>query len=183
MNYLAHALLSPADDTIMVGNLVGDYVRSLEDIHPGIREGVILHRRIDSVANSHPAFRRSTRLLTPTLGHYARAVLDIFYDHLLARHFTDFVPATTLDGFVESTDRRFQGQRHHLPPDIATRWDRLTWLTTYAHHDGIASSLRRLSQRSRRNADLTTALPLLDEFHDALKIDLEELLPDLQTLV
>lgn len=183
MNYLAHALLSPADDTIMVGNLVGDYVRSLEGIDPDIRKGVILHRRIDSVANSHPAFRRSAHRLVPVMGHYARAVLDIFYDHLLARHFTDFVPATTLDAFVASIDHRFQGQRHRLPPHIATRWDHLTWLTTYAHHDGIARSLRRLSQRSRRGADLTTALPLLDEFHDALKRDLEELLPDLEKLV
>ena len=55
--------------------------------------------------------------------------------------------------------------------------------SAYAHHDGIASSLRRLSQRSRRNADLTTALPLLDEFHDALQRDLEELLPDLEKRV
>jgi acyl carrier protein phosphodiesterase len=183
MNYLAHAMLSPTDDLVMVGNLVGDFVRSLEGISPRLREGVVLHRRIDSTANEHPAFRRSTHLLVPAIGHYARAVLDILYDHILARHFDAFSDAGSLDEFVESIDRRYAAQRDHLPPDIATRWNSVTWLSSYLHIDGVTRSLNRLSQRSRHDVDLTAALPLLAQHYDAIRDDLAELFPALTMVV
>ncbi len=185
MNYLAHAMLSPDDDLIMVGNLVGDFVRSLDGLPPRLRQGVVLHRRIDSAANGHPAFRRSTHRLVPAIGHYARAVLDIFYDHILARNFDAFSVggALGLGEFVASTDRRYLAQRHHLPRDIADRWDTVTWLGSYAHPDGVARSLRRLSQRSRRDIDLTVVLPLLEQHYSAFREDLAELFPDLERVV
>ncbi|MBL7077011.1 MAG: DUF479 domain-containing protein [Kiritimatiellae bacterium] len=183
MNYLAHAMLSPTDDLVMVGNMVGDFVRSLDGLPPRLRQGVVLHRRIDSAANEHPAFRRSTHLLVPAMGHYARAVVDVFYDHLLAVHFDDFGDGETLDGFVQSVDRRFRSQRHHLPANLAVRWDSVVWLTSYAHTDGVARSLHRLSQRSRRGADLTVAMPLLEEHSEALKEDLSALFPALKDVV
>jgi acyl carrier protein phosphodiesterase len=183
MNYLAHAMLSPADDLVMVGNLVGDFVRSLDDLPPRLRQGVVLHRRIDSAANEHPAFRHSTHRLVPAVGHYARAVLDIFYDHILARDFEDFSVSGTLEAFVESIDRRYCAQRLHLPSDLASRWSTVTWLASYAHTDGVARSLRRLSQRSRRDVDLTMAMPLLEQHYSALRDDLAELFPALEAVV
>jgi acyl carrier protein phosphodiesterase len=183
MNYLAHAMLSPDDDLVMVGNLVGDFVRSLDGIPPRLREGVVLHRRIDRVANEHPAFRRSAQRLVPTMGHYARAAIDILYDHLLARDFSDFGDTGSLDSFVADVDRRFQSQRLHLPAALSTRWESVAWLSSYAHIDGIRRSLHRLSQRSRRTVDLTVAMPLLEAHHEALKDDLNELFPALKEVV
>jgi len=183
MNYLAHAMLSPDDDLVLIGNLVGDFVRSLDDIPPRLRAGVVLHRRIDSAANEHPAFRRSAHRLVPSIGHYSRAVLDIFYDHILACHFDEFSTAGTLEEFVASVDQRYCAQRHLLPPHIATRWNSVTWLTSYAHSDGIANSVNCLSRRSRRDVDLTTALPLLETHHDAFRQDLVELFAELKRVV
>jgi len=183
MNYLAHAMLSPDDDLVMVGNLVGDFVRSLEGLPPRLRDGVMLHRRIDRVANEHPAFRRSVHRLVPLMGHYARAVIDVLYDHLLANHFADFSTAGTLDEFVQAIDCRFQSQRRYLPGNLTARWESVTWLTSYAHLDGVRHSLHRLSQRSRREVDLTTAIPIMEAHHEALREDLTELFPALEDVV
>ncbi len=183
MNYLAHALLSPDDDRVMVGNIAGDFLRSLDRLAPGIREGVILHRRIDSYSNTHDAFRCSVRRLAPTMGHYARAVIDVFYDYFLARDFGRYAAGQSLEAFVRDVDARFQCQRHLLPEALARRWHDLDWLNSYARVDGIERSLERLSRRSKRGVDLTTAMPLLKEHEQGLTQDLGLLLPDLQRLV
>ena len=169
MNYFAHAFLSPADDQVMVGNMIGDFVRSLDGLAPGIRRGVVLHRQIDSYTNTHAAFRRSSRRLFPVMGHYARVVVDVFYDHLLTRHCEDYTDAGTLTDFVQAIDLRYQAQRHFLPEDLPVRWRSVDWLASYARTEGVVQSLRRLSRRSRRGVDLTAAMPLLARHRQGLK--------------
>ena len=89
----------------------------------------------------------------------------------------------SLAAFVRHADARFQRERHLLPDALAARWHDLNWLNTYAHTEGIEHSLKRLSRRSKRGADLTTAMPLLKEHEEGLTRDLGLLLPDLQRLV
>ncbi|MGA2151478.1 MAG: DUF479 domain-containing protein, partial [Geobacteraceae bacterium] len=50
MNFLAHLYLSGDDPELLVGNLLGDFVKGrLSGNFPdGIERGIELHRRIDS---------------------------------------------------------------------------------------------------------------------------------------
>ena len=62
MNYLAHAFLSFEDEAIVVGNLLGDFVKGraqLEHYPLNIQNGVILHRHIDQFSDNHTVLKQS----------------------------------------------------------------------------------------------------------------------------
>lgn len=88
MNFLAHALLAGEDPALLVGGVIGDWIKgSLPGVLPeDIAKGVALHRAIDNFAESQPAFRRSRSRISMGRRRYAGVLVDVFYDHLLARN-------------------------------------------------------------------------------------------------
>ena len=89
MNHLAHALLSGSDDAMRLGGLMGDFVRGSIDpaLPAGIRQGIALHRAIDSFTDNHDDIRALRTLFEPPYRRYAGILIDIWFDHLLARDF------------------------------------------------------------------------------------------------
>ena len=86
MNYLAHILLSGNDRRLQVGNFIGDFVKGTEyEQYPKrIKEGILLHRAIDSFTDNHPVFLETVDMLLPDFGRYSGIMADMFYDYLLA---------------------------------------------------------------------------------------------------
>jgi acyl carrier protein phosphodiesterase len=70
MNFLAHALLAGDDPALVVGGVVGDWIKGPlpAGLPPDLARGVALHRAIDSHAETHPAFRRSRARVSPRAG-------------------------------------------------------------------------------------------------------------------
>src|SRR5213075_2894313 len=60
--------------------------KQFESFHPEIQKGILLHRAIDTFTDAHPIFRKSTQRLHSKYHHYAGIVVDIFYDHFLAKN-------------------------------------------------------------------------------------------------
>lgn len=87
MNYLANLLLSDESTSILVGNFIGDLVRGnqFSTLDPAIQRGILLHRAIDRFTDTHPVVRRSKQRAQTVTGRYASVVIDVFYDHFLAR--------------------------------------------------------------------------------------------------
>jgi len=89
VNYLAHLYLSGDDPEIQLGNFIGDFVRGRnpESEYPvKVAIGIHLHRIIDSYTDSHSIVRESKLRLRPVYRHYSGVLVDIYYDHFLARH-------------------------------------------------------------------------------------------------
>lgn len=88
MNYLAHLFL--ADDTpeSLLGNLLGDFMKGVvkEQFSNSIQQGIELHRKIDSYTDSHPVVRNAKHLISLERRRYAGVLLDVFYDHFLAKY-------------------------------------------------------------------------------------------------
>jgi len=91
MNFLAHAVLAGDDPALIVGGVVGDWIKGLLPgaLPADLAHGVALHRAIDSHAETHPAFQRSRNRVSPARRRYAGILVDIYYDHLLARDCRD----------------------------------------------------------------------------------------------
>ena len=89
MNHLAHAVLAGDDPGVIVGSLLGDFWRGALD--PGwpaaLARGVRLHRRTDSFTDTHPAVAAVRARFEPPLRRYAGILLDVWFDHVLARDF------------------------------------------------------------------------------------------------
>ena len=135
MNFLAHALLAGDDDDDRVGGLMGDFVKGLlpAGLPPALASGVALHRAIDSFADRHPAFAASRARISATRRRVAGVLVDLFYDHLLARDWADH-GAGSLDDYTAGIYAALQRYRGILPAPaeaVANRMQANDWLASY----------------------------------------------------
>ena len=88
MNYLAHIYLSGDRELIRIGNFIADHIKGkkYQAFSQGIQKGILLHRQIDSFTDNHEIVRKSKRRLHERYGLYRGVIIDIFYDHYLAKN-------------------------------------------------------------------------------------------------
>lgn len=154
MNFLAHAVLAERTPALVVGGVIGDWIKG---VLPGclptdLAQGVALHRAIDGFVETHPAFRCSRSRISPQRRRYAGVLVDIFYDHVLARDWAQF-HSDMLPLYCQSVYRQIEARLDELPESVRFAMRLMAqenWLHSYAELDGIADVLSRMSQRARR---------------------------------
>ena len=184
MNFLAHALLSPDDVAIRAGNVCADFIKcSIDGIeHPGIASGVALHRAIDRFADRHPAFRASMDHVAQPRRRYARVIVDVFFDHCLARSWARY-SAVGLDSFVERVCRELERLADNIPVRDRTRFTRMVesrWLGIYSTRAGIDRVFEGLARRARFGHQLADAAIDLDRHYPAIEASFHTLMPALR---
>ncbi len=104
MNFLGHLYLSGDNPKIKLGNFIGDYVKGKQyrNYPTEIAKGILLHRKIDTFTDNHTMIRQSATRLKPGYGRYSGVVVDMLYDHLLAKNWKNYHP-TPLHKFVTET--------------------------------------------------------------------------------
>ena len=92
MNFLAHIYLSGTDEGVKIGNFMADSIRGrqYESYPKAIMKGILLHRAIDSFTDNHPIYRKSKHRLHEKYGHYSGVIMDIVYDHFLAKNWASY---------------------------------------------------------------------------------------------
>jgi acyl carrier protein phosphodiesterase len=154
LNFLAHALLAGDQPALIVGGVIGDWIKGpLPGPLPAdLARGVALHRAIDSFAESQPAFRRSRSRISAERRRYAGVLVDVIYDHLLARDWAA-LHHRPLDEYCAGVYGLIRARLNDLPahshPALAMMANE-DWLTSYARIDGIADVLARMSRRARQ---------------------------------
>ena len=151
MNYLGHLYLSGEEPLVIVGNFMADGVkgRYFDHHHPLVQRGIRLHRAIDSYTDAHPAQREGRARLRSHAGRYAGVVMDLFYDHLLARHWSTYRPEP-LQGFAERMYHLLGTHQHHLIAPMRSMLTHMAagnWLGSYATEEGLARALAGLAAR------------------------------------
>ena len=188
MNYLIHFLLAGDDDELRLGNLLGDYVKGRVERfdHPGVtdrlRTGIQMHRTIDAFSDRHPAVHRSKKILSGEYGRLSGVIVDVFYDHVLARRWTEHHPRPLPD-YAQEVYRTLRSNMHRLPPPVhplVTSMSRHDWLRNYASQGGIERALQGMAQRRPVAAEIGTAGRLLAGHFDRLSADFDEFLPELR---
>lgn len=154
MNFLAHAFLAADDPALVVGGVIGDWIKGpLPGTLPAdLARGVALHRAIDSHAETHAAFRASRARISPARRRYGGVVVDILYDHLLASRWHELHPQP-LDAFCAQVYRLIGARLDDIPPAAHFALKLMAdedWLASYRHIDGIADVLARMSRRARQ---------------------------------
>jgi len=154
MNFLAHALLAENTPALMVGGVIGDWIKGPLPgcLPPDLAQGVALHRAIDGFVETHPAFRRSRARVSNERRRYAGVLVDIFYDHLLARDWARHHPVM-LATYCQMVYRQIAARIDDLPESAGFAMRLMAaedWLHSYAEMDGIADVLRRMALRAKR---------------------------------
>ena len=184
MNYLAHAWLARHSDDAILGALLGDFVFGqsvLQDWRPSVRAEIVRHRRIDRYTDDHPAVVEA-RALFGGLRRYAGIVLDVYFDHRLARDWPHWDDAP-LGDFTARVYRVLRERRDELPPRlhaIAPRMAAHDWLGSYRERGNVDGAVRGIATRLSRNGDrLVACLDVLREHEAQVDAAFDAFFPDL----
>lgn len=186
MNFLFHLYLSANDPDLLTGNLMGDFVKGvISDEYPArLRDGIMLHRRIDSFAQTHPLFRLSKRRIEPFFGLWRGVLVDLFYDHILALdwHQWSDIP---FENFLQQARGMVAGNGRYLPermqPLVPLIFDEL--LPSYREVQGIGRALERMARRISRINPLIGGETELVRNYAGFREDFRRFMPDLQEFV
>ena len=182
MNFLAHLHLADPDPGLMLGGIVADFAKppELAKLPPEVQDGVRLHRLIDGFTDSHPVVRSSVARIAENCHWFSGIVIDIYYDHILARDWGRY----SLERLESFATRSYGLLEQLLPYAKGEGAEFIRWmiddnrLVRYATAEGIEDTLSRLSRRIARRIPknavrLEEAMPellakdssLADDFH------------------
>jgi acyl carrier protein phosphodiesterase len=169
MNFLAHIYLSGDNDLIKIGNFMADGIHGKHfDTFPiEIQKGIILHRSIDTFTDAHPIFRQSTKRLHANYHHYSGIIVDIFYDHFLAKNWSKYS-----DERLEDYSQRFYQSLRDNYDDLTPKTQKMmpylieyNWLLSYQTIEGIESVLTKMDTRMKRDSNMRFSVAELRTFY------------------
>jgi len=183
MNFLAHLFLSGHSPELLIGNLLGDYVKGSDlDRYPEpVREGIRLHRRIDSFSAEHAGCRSSRERISPERRRYAGIIVDVGYDHFLIRHWADYADQP-LSAFVDWVYDQLQKYPHLFSGRLAFLRSRSVLeklLSINRSLDGVDFTLKKISVRLKRQNSLGSAVDELRNHYAAFDNDFKQFFPEL----
>lgn len=162
VNFLAHLWITDRAGLPLAGALLGDYLRGPvpADLPEALGQSVRLHRRVDACTDRHPVVVAARAGFADGPRRYAGILLDILFDHLLAKDWTRYSDEP-LEGFAARAGRDIGAEQQRFaqaggPAPGADSFTEL--LLSYASPEGIERAVWRTSQRLSRPQGLLDAL-------------------------
>lgn len=183
MNFLAHLRLGPDDPEQALGGLLGDFVKGPMTsiaLPESVRQGIWLHRSIDAYTDRHPLVARSKERVTGERRRYAGIMVDMFYDHLLAYHWTRFADQS-LDDFTSRMYQAVLAQQALMPERARTVLVRMAeedWLGSYAQLQNLHLALNNMARRLRPGNPLVGAVDELERDYLGFEADFFQFMPE-----
>ena len=187
MNYLAHAHLSGDDDGILIGNFIADAVKgkTKDDYSDQIRRGIILHRFIDEYTDSHSLHKASRAKLHKRYGHYSGVLIDIYYDHFLAKNWLCYDDRSLVD-YTGWLYNKLEQNLEVLPERIKFMLKYMipqNWLLNYANLEGIDRVLRGMAKRTKFDSQMEHGVEELELYYDEFEEEFSLFFPQLKNFV
>lgn len=169
MNYLAHIYLSGENDLVTIGNFMADGIKgkSYKKFSKDIQIGILLHRHIDTFTDAHKTVRKSTKRLHKKYGHYSGIIVDILYDHFLAKNWNKYSDVP-LDEYVNTFYNSLEKHYEILPLRIQKMMPYMmtdNWLLNYASIKGIQRVLDGMNRRTKNRSGMHEAVMELEAFY------------------
>jgi acyl carrier protein phosphodiesterase len=187
MNFLAHIYLSGDDNHLKIGNFIADSIRGNKYLNypKGIQKGIILHRHIDTFTDKHPIVKISKRRLYNSYGHYSSVIVDIFYDHFLAKNWLNY-SEIPLSIYVAQFYELLHNEFEELPLLVKNMYPymvRDNWLNSYATIEGITKVLEGMNKRTKNKSQMNLAVNELQEFYLEFENEFTEFFKELKQFV
>jgi acyl carrier protein phosphodiesterase len=185
MNFLAHIYLSGDNPLIQIGNFMADGIRGkyFETFPSDIQKGIVLHRSIDTFTDAHPIFRESTKRLHENYHHYSGVIIDVFYDHFLAKNFNNYSDIK-LEDFAAQFYQSLHNNYDHLTErtkDMMPYMIKHNWLVTYQSHEGIERILSQMDNRIKKESNMRFSVGELKSFYSEFEEEFTLFFEELRT--
>ncbi len=155
MNYLAHAFLSNNNTDLLIGNFIADHLRgnNFDNYSSEVKNGIILHRNIDTFTDNHPNFKLAKRIFYDGFEKHSGILIDIYFDYFLAKNFNHY-SSVSLEEFCKNTYNIYQQHQAILPKTSANFLNYVMQnniYQAYSNLQGIEKVLFHLSHRIKHN--------------------------------
>lgn len=189
MNYLAHVFLSGDELPWQLGGFLGDFIKgplsdSLADDQgnpwqPQVLAGVRLHRQLDAYVDRMPEYLACVDLLGPQYRRLGGVAMDVFFDHLLANHWSEFCD-TPLPAFSQNFYRYCERHKQRMPESprrFILRAAQNDLFSGYGDRDIFIPVLERIDQRVRFETNLVQAGEVVLENYSELESRFLKIMP------
>ena len=148
---------------------MADGIRGKEYLHfpDDVIKGIVLHRNIDTFTDAHATFRKSKHRLHANYGHYSGVIIDIFYDHFLAKNwslYSDELLSNFVANFYKSLENNLSiltDKTKQLLPYMI----QFNWLESYKTIEGIETILTQMDKRIKNNSKMRFSIIELRQFY------------------
>lgn len=162
MNFLAHIYLSGNDTELQIGNFIADGIRGKDYLNfpERVSQGIMLHRNIDTFTDQHPIFKQTKKYFQPEYGLYSGIIVDMVYDHFLAKNWNDFHDQKLelfVDKFYNTLDFNYTilPQKTQLLLPIMKSEN---WLVSYKELEGLRNILIKMDNRMKNKSNMQNAI-------------------------
>jgi acyl carrier protein phosphodiesterase len=171
MNYLAHFYLSKENENLILGNLIADSMNGRLDspqyelFNKEIILGIKLHREIDFFTDNNEIVRQSIRRLQPKYHKYSGVIVDMYYDHILAKNWNKFskIPLELYSARVYSIFEEHKSiipfKMNRLVHSMSSR----DWLSNYRFEENLKWAFSGLAKRAKFESKMEYAFDDLIE--------------------
>ncbi|MBU78828.1 MAG: ACP phosphodiesterase [Flavobacteriales bacterium] len=162
MNYLAHVYLSRENIDLAIGNFIADNIKgnNYKKFNINWQKGILLHRFIDSYTDSHYIFREHSKLFFDSHRHYSRVLIDIFYDHFLAKNWKKY-SHISLENFEFDFCKSLAQNLNKFPNEISNKirfFICQKWFTKYSSIKGLIYILEKMDNKTQYESKFVTSI-------------------------
>jgi acyl carrier protein phosphodiesterase len=153
MNFLAHCLLSEPTSKSIVGNLLGDFCKGVDEkqLSAEVLKGLINHRAVDKFTDSHQLVIDAKGCFSSQRRRFAGIALDVLFDYYLIKHWHLYT-RMPFDEFKHQTYQFIVNGLIYMPKPMANVMERVVrqdWFASYQSLEGIGHALDRIAGRVR----------------------------------
>jgi len=141
--------------------------KDYENFPLDVQKGIILHRAIDTFTDAHSVFRISKHRLHENYGHYSGVIIDVFYDHFLAKNWSDYSDEKLSDfvnRFYKSLDDNFE-MLNLKTQNMLPYMKKGNWLYNYQFIEEIERVLFQMDNRTKHKSQMGLSVKELKEFY------------------
>lgn len=187
MNFLAHIYLSGDDDDIKIGNFLGDFVKGRLNkltsnlYSEGVVKGMALHREIDYFTDNHPIVRKSIDRLQPKYHKFSGIVVDMFYDHVLAKNFHQY-STISLEQYALNFYELIESRKSEIPEPMQRMVNSMVtrdWFVGYKSLVGIDWALTGISKRLSFESGIENATEELKKDYELYESEFQQFFPEI----
>jgi len=167
----------------MLGNFIADFIngQEAESYRKEVYLGILLHREIDRFTDRHGLVAQSKKKLWHKHRHYSRVIVDIFYDHFLAKNW-HLYNDTPLKAFAHNAYSILQGFEDLLPQEAKQVLPHMianNWLANYAKLDGIDRAMQGVARRASFQSEMSCAINDLLKDYESFEEDFTNFFPQI----
>ena len=187
MNFLAHIYLSGNNELLKIGNFMADGIRGKDYMFfpEEVKRGILLHRKIDSFTDAHLIYRKSKHRLHEKYGHYSGVIMDIIYDHFLAKNWEKYSNeslANYAGEFYKLLDKN-EDLLTERTKNLLPYMKQNNWLLSYQSIEGIEKILFQMNHRTKNRSNMQEAIVELKLFYTETEEEFTQFFNELQLYV